>query len=131
MSFFVYIVRCSDGSYYVGHTDNLEHRLAAHRAGSMPDCYTHDRRPVNLVFSDEFRTRDEAFQRERQVKGWSRAKKEALINGKMRRLEVLSRNMLLSRGFGRLSRFKTVLRQAQDERRSFPTLVGRRCRLLA
>ena len=92
MPFFVYILRCNDGLYYVGHTDNLEHRLAAHMAGSLPDCYTHDRRPVTLVFCDEFRTRDEAFQRERQVKGWSRAKKEALISGKMRRLELLSRN---------------------------------------
>lgn len=92
MAFFVYILRCNDGSYYVGHTDDLEHRLAAHQAGSIPDCYTHDRRPVTLVFCDEFRTRQEAFERERQVKGLSRAKKEALIGGKYRRLEVLSRN---------------------------------------
>lgn len=106
MPFYVYMLRCSDGSYYVGHTDNLENRFAAHQAGSIPDCYTHDRRPVTLVFSDEFQTRDEAFQAERQLKGWSRAKKEALINGNIRRLKVLSRNYTEVEG----------LRQAQPVR---------------
>jgi predicted GIY-YIG superfamily endonuclease len=92
LAFYVYVLRCRDGSYYVGHTDNIENRLAAHHSGAIPDCYTHDLRPVELVICQEFQTRQEAFERERQVKGWSRAKKEALIAGKMRRLEVLSRN---------------------------------------
>jgi tRNA/rRNA methyltransferase len=92
LQFYVYILRCSDGSYYVGHTDNIENRLAVHQAGSLPDSFTHDRRPVELVFCQDFQTRQEAFERERQVKGWSRTKKEALINGKWRRLEVLSRS---------------------------------------
>ena len=65
---YVYMFRCSDGSYYVGHTNDLEHRLAAHERGAIED-YTLSRRPVELVFSDQFSTRLEAFHRERQIKG--------------------------------------------------------------
>lgn len=78
--FYVYILKCSDGSYYTGHTDNLEKRLAAHNEGEVPG-YTLSRRPVALVSADTFATRQDAFERERQIKGWSRAKKEALIKG--------------------------------------------------
>ena len=81
MAYYVYLLRCSDGSYCVGHTNDLEHRLAAHERGAI-EGYTLSRRPVDpveLVFSDQFSTRLEAFHRERQIKGWSRAKKEALI----------------------------------------------------
>ena len=74
------MLRCSDGSYNAGHTDDLEHRLAAHEGGAT-EGYTLSRRPVELVFSDGFSTRQEAFHRERQIKGWSRARKEALIKG--------------------------------------------------
>ena len=77
---YVYMLRCSDGSYYVGHANDLEHRLAAHERGTI-EGYTLSRRPVELVFSDQFSTRLEAFHRERQIKGWSRARKEALIKG--------------------------------------------------
>lgn len=91
MPFYVYILRCRDASYYVGHADDLEVRLAGHQAGSI-DGYTAKRRPVSLVFSQECATRDEAFRLERQVKGWSRAKKEALIAGNYTRLRVLARN---------------------------------------
>ena len=77
----VYILRCSDDSYYVGMTDNLELRFAQHQSGFDPKSYTHSRRPVELVWSQTFVTHDEAFQREHQIKGWSRAKKEALIRG--------------------------------------------------
>ena len=80
MSFWVYILRCHDGSYYVGHTDNLESRMAKHHAGEI-EGFTATRLPVEIVFSEEFTTRDDAFARERQLKGWSRAKKEALIRG--------------------------------------------------
>ena len=80
MSFRVYILRCSDGSYYTGHTDNLERRMAEHQTGEIP-CYASNRLPVELAFSQEFQTRAEALERERQVKGWSRNKKEALIRG--------------------------------------------------
>ena len=74
MAFYVYILRCADGSYYTGHTDNLEQRLAAHQNGEI-EGHTRTRRPVTLVFSDRFDSRQDAFERERQLKGWSRAKK--------------------------------------------------------
>ena len=90
MSFYIYILLCSDGSYYTGHTDDLEARLAAHERGQIPG-YTTRRRPVRLVFADDFVSRDDAFARERQIKGWSRRKKQALIEGDWDRLPVLSR----------------------------------------
>ncbi|ABC84031.1 GIY-YIG nuclease family protein [Anaeromyxobacter dehalogenans] len=76
--FFVYMLRCSDGSYYVGHTDDLETRVVQHQHGALGG-YTATRRPVALVWSAEFASRDQAFLRELQLKRWSRAKKEALI----------------------------------------------------
>ena len=91
MSFYLYILRCSDGSYYTGHTDDLEERLAKHRRGEV-SSYTSVRRPVELAFSHLFPSRDEAFRAERQVKGWSRRKKETLIRGDWDGLRVLSRN---------------------------------------
>ena len=90
LSFYVYILRCSNGSYYTGHTDDLEKRLEAHKRGAFPG-YTQNRRPVKLIFAQDFASRDEAFGRERQIKGWSRSKKEALINGNWERLKELSR----------------------------------------
>jgi LAO/AO transport system kinase len=78
--FFVYMLRCSDGSYYVGHTDELEHRFAQHQAGEI-EGYTHERRPVELVWSQETASREEALAAERRIKGWGRVKKEALIRG--------------------------------------------------
>jgi predicted GIY-YIG superfamily endonuclease/uncharacterized OB-fold protein len=89
MSFYVYILRCADASYYVGHTDSLETRVSAHEKGEIPG-FTRTRRPIRLVFADEFAARDEAIQRERQIKGWSRAKKEALIASNWERLRRLT-----------------------------------------
>jgi len=80
MSFWVYILRCADGSYYTGHTDDLERRIAQHQAGELPG-YTHDRRPIELMFSETFTDRIDALERERQIKDWSRKKKEALFRG--------------------------------------------------
>ena len=91
LSFCVYILRCVDGSYYVGHTDQLEARIAAHQGGAVAG-YTSGRRPVVLRFAEEFDTRDTAFARERQLKGWSRKKKEALIAADWERLKLLSRS---------------------------------------
>ena len=68
LAYYVYMFRCSDGSYFVGHTNDLEHRLAAHERGAI-EGYTLSRRLVELVFSDQFSTRQEAFHRERQFKG--------------------------------------------------------------
>jgi predicted GIY-YIG superfamily endonuclease len=78
MSFWVYILKCSDTTYYTGHTDNLEKRISEHQSG-ITAGYTSKRLPIRLVFSSEFHSRDEALARERQIKGWSRKKKEALM----------------------------------------------------
>lgn len=91
MPFHAYLLRCNDGSYYAGHTDNLEQRIAQHDAGALGG-YTAARRPVELVWSEGFATREEAFAAERRIKGWSRAKKEALIAGDWDRLQALPRN---------------------------------------
>jgi putative endonuclease len=80
MSFSVYILKCADGSYYTGHTDNLEKRLAQHHSGSCGG-YTSKRLPVVLAFSQEFPTREEALISEQRIKGWGRKKKEAMIRG--------------------------------------------------
>ena len=76
MDFWTYILRCADGSYYVGHTDKGEERLSEH-ALAIGSSYTRKRRPLVLVWSDRFGTREEALMAERKLKGWSRAKKEA------------------------------------------------------
>jgi len=76
----VCILRCAKGAYYTGYTTNLELRLAEHRSGEA-DCWTRHRLPVQLVFAQEMPTKDEAFLAEQRIKGWSRAKKEALIAG--------------------------------------------------
>jgi putative endonuclease len=87
----VYILKCADGSYYTGSTNNLPLRLAQHEAGEGGG-YTQTRLPVELVFSQEFPSEHEAFLREWQVKGWSRAKKEALIRGDFGALVELSKS---------------------------------------
>lgn len=78
--FWVYILRCADGSYYAGHTDNLEIRINQHQAGECAG-YTLTRRPLKLVWYQECTTREEALSAERQIKGWSRKKKEAMMRG--------------------------------------------------
>jgi len=90
MAFWVYLLRCADGSYYIGHTDNLEKRVQEHQSGESGG-YTSNRRPVQLMFSQDFPTREEAFAAERQIKGWSRAKKEALIRTDWNELRRLAR----------------------------------------
>ncbi|MBW8366044.1 MAG: GIY-YIG nuclease family protein [Rhizobium sp.] len=80
MAFWAYLLRCADGSYYAGHTDDLEKRMGEHVA-DVCGGYTATRLPVELVWSQECSTRIEALSFERQIKGWSRAKKEALICG--------------------------------------------------
>ncbi|MEK7810435.1 MAG: GIY-YIG nuclease family protein [Pseudomonadota bacterium] len=83
MTFWVYILRCSDASYYAGHTDNLENRIGEHQSG-MGHSYTSSRRPVELAWSQECTNRDEALAAEMQIKGWGRKKKEALMRGDWR-----------------------------------------------
>lgn len=81
MAFWVYILRCSDGKFYTGHTDDLERRIGQHKTGVFSTCFTYKRRPVELAFSEYFGTRIEALEAEQRIKPWSRAKKEALIRG--------------------------------------------------
>jgi putative endonuclease len=91
MSAYLYILRCADGSYYVGSTrGSLETRIAEHEAGAF-DGYTARRRPVTLVFHQYFQRIEDGIAAERQVKGWRREKKEALIRGDFAALPVLSR----------------------------------------
>jgi putative endonuclease len=90
MSAFVYTLRCSDGAYYVGSTrTTLEERLAEHNAG-MHGSYTAQRRPVSLVWHQEFQFITDAIAAERQLKGWTRAKKEALMRGDFAALQSLA-----------------------------------------
>ncbi|HEY7269167.1 MAG TPA: GIY-YIG nuclease family protein [Dehalococcoidia bacterium] len=85
MNFWTYILRCADGSLYVGQTDDIERRLSEHQLG-LYDGYTKSRRPLKLAYCEEHISREDAFIRERQIKGWSRVKKEALIRGEWRSL---------------------------------------------
>ena len=85
----VYILRCSDGSYYTGCTTNLEKRIQEHNFKRY-DSYTSIRLPVKLVYSQEFSDINDAIVAERKIKGWSRKKKEALINENFDLLHVLA-----------------------------------------
>ncbi|QOJ19296.1 MAG: GIY-YIG nuclease family protein [Gammaproteobacteria bacterium] len=89
--FWVYLLRCSDGSYYTGHTDDLERRMAQYQAGECKG-YIAARMPVELVWSQETATREEALSAEQQIKGWSRKKKEALIRGDWAEISRLAKS---------------------------------------
>ena len=90
MAFWTYILECADRSYYTGHTDDLEKRIAQHQSGVLRG-YTFERRPVQLMWADSFPTREEALSAEIKIKDWSRAKKEALIARDWDRLKLFSR----------------------------------------
>lgn len=87
----MYILRCSDGSYYVGSSRNVEARAAQHASGAGA-AYTRGRLPVELVFVQECESVAEAYGLEKKVQGWSRAKREALIRGDFALLPSLSRS---------------------------------------
>ena len=95
-SYFVYILRCADGSYYTGITNNVERRLGEHEAGH-PGSYTYTRRPFQLVYTEHFRYVLDAIAWEKHVKRWSRAKKEALIAGDWEKLPILARSAYAKR----------------------------------
>ncbi len=97
MAFGAYMLRCSDGRYYTGHTDHLERRIGQHQQGGCCD-FTSRRRPVELVWSEYFGSRLEALEAERIVGGWSRGKKEALIAGNWSMVSYLARPPM-ERGF--------------------------------
>ena len=88
---YMYILLCSNGLYYTGSTKDLDRRLAQHQNGEGAN-FTRKHLPVELVYYEEFNRIDDAFYREKQVQGWSRKKKEALINGDQNKLPDLSRN---------------------------------------
>lgn len=90
---FMYILECSDGSFYTGSTNDLERRIAEHQAGEGAN-FTKNRLPVRLVYFEEYQRIDDAFYREKQVQGWRREKKQALINGQ---LELLPRLALTAK----------------------------------
>ncbi|OGI20499.1 MAG: hypothetical protein A3B68_03175 [Candidatus Melainabacteria bacterium RIFCSPHIGHO2_02_FULL_34_12] len=90
MKGWMYILKCSDGSYYTGSTNNLESRFEQHKQGKGAN-HTKSRLPVKLIYFEEYSRIDEAFYREKQIQGWSRKKKEALIRGDYKRLVELSR----------------------------------------
>jgi putative endonuclease len=89
---YVYILRCRDSSYYIGVTNDIEQRFIEHQNGIDPRCYTFERRPLILAYFEEYDSPLDAIAREKQLKGWSRAKKEALINQKNSLLPELSQN---------------------------------------
>ena len=89
--YFVYILKCSDGSYYTGVTSDLEKRINQHNSGLIKG-YTSSRLPVRLVYSNRFTSIEDAIRAEKQIKGWSRAKKQALINREFDRLVILSKS---------------------------------------
>jgi predicted GIY-YIG superfamily endonuclease len=90
LAFWVYILRCADGAYYTGHTDNLQSRVGQHQSGEIPG-FTAPRRPVQRVFSQEFGTREEALAAELQIKPWSRRKMEAPMRGDWGALRLAAR----------------------------------------
>ena len=90
-SHFVYILQCADRSYYTGMTSDLQLRFHEHIEGMDRSSYTFGRRPVTLVWCQEFSSHDGAFRAERQIKGWSRAKKEALIRDDLEALHRIVR----------------------------------------
>ena len=88
---YVYILKCSNGTYYTGITSNLEQRIKDHKIGKNKDSYTYRFRPVELKFYAEFNDINLAIEREKKIKKWSKAKKEALINGEYDKLPNLAK----------------------------------------
>jgi predicted GIY-YIG superfamily endonuclease len=112
MHIFVYMLRCSDGSYYVGSTRaSLEQRVSQHNTGHFGG-YTAKRRPVILVFQQDFQRITDAIAAERQLKGWSRAKKEALIRGDYETIKALAD------GWGKRAEMRRALRHARSRERA-------------
>ena len=90
-NYYVYIVQCSDGSYYTGVTNDLERRLWEHETGYNEKCYTFTRRPVVLKYHEHFHNINNAIAWEKLLKGWSRKKKEALFKGDWEEIKRLAR----------------------------------------
>jgi len=91
-TYFVYILKCSDSSYYTGFTNSLERRMGEHNSGKNKGCYTYDKRPLELVWFETFNDVLDAIAIEKKIKGWTRVKKEALINEDWDRLVLYAKN---------------------------------------
>ena len=91
-NYYVYIVECNDHSYYTGVTNNLDKRIDQHNTGLDPNCYTYKRRPVTLKYYEHFNHIKNAIAWEKQVKGWSRKKKEALFQGDYTTISELAKS---------------------------------------
>ncbi|MBI1286299.1 MAG: GIY-YIG nuclease family protein [Flavobacteriales bacterium] len=89
--FYVYILECADGSYYTGITNDVDRRIAQHQAGNDPRAYTWNKRPVKLVYHQQFLDANDAIAFEKRVKGWNRKKKLALIEGRFGDLPGLAK----------------------------------------
>jgi len=92
--FHVYILKCNDGSFYTGHSEDLETRLAQHHQATFSSCYTAKRLPVTLEYQATFESREQALNIEKQIKGWSRSKKQALIRDDWLEISRLSKQHL-------------------------------------
>jgi putative endonuclease len=92
-SSYVYILACSDDSYYTGVTNDIERRLYEHDAGLDPESYTYIRRPLVLKYLEQFDDVNKAIEREKQIKKWSRKKKEALFEENYEMLKLLSKKI--------------------------------------
>lgn len=91
MNAYCYILECADGTYYVGSTVDLERRVSQHQLG-LGAAYTRHRRPVTLVWYEHYSRIDAAYAREKQIQGWGRAKRRALIEGRPHELPLLARS---------------------------------------
>ena len=92
MFYYVYILKCSDDSFYIGITNNITRRLQEHQSGKHFNSYTSKRLPIDLVWVQEFTNPEIAIAKEKQLKGWSRRKKQALIDGDYQKLVQFSQN---------------------------------------
>ena len=88
-TYYVYLIRCLDGSYYIGFTHNLQKRMQEHKGG-YGSKHSSERGINDLLYYETFQSKTEALEREKQLKGWSRAKKEALMTGDKDQLRKLS-----------------------------------------
>ena len=118
MSFYTYMLHCRGGYFYIGHTDDLDLRMAQHASGYFPG-FTRDHLPVKLVWSQDFTTRYEALSVERQIKGWSKAKKMALVRGDWEKISALAKG----KGKASTSSAQTEERTGTMETSARPELV--------
>lgn len=91
--YYVYILLCSDKTYYTGVTNDLERRFEEHQSGMYENSYTHNRRPLRMVYQTDFNNIDQAIEFEKKIKKWSKAKKEALINEQYDKLPQLAKKI--------------------------------------